>query len=339
MTANDSCNYLFLNKYLYTAFTSALLLLPALTHAQPPSTLAQLLPQRPILMIVPNAAGGPSDYIARVIVPRLSEAARQNIVVDNRASANGLTATEYAARGTPNGSVLAVGNTGTHAINATLYKKPPYDPVRDFAPVSLVVSSNLVVVINAKSSIANFRDFVAYAKKNPGTVNLAIAGATGEIATNAIKLVAGVDMNNVPYKGGVPAMIAVMSGEIHATVTTSAGAITQVESGKLRAIAVTGARRDVKYPGVPTVAESGYEGYAIDMWFGIFAPAKTPPRVVQAYHREIARIVALPEVRDKLLAQGYEILNHSPEQFAEVVKRDTDKYRKIILESKMQQIE
>ena len=290
-------------------------------------------------MIVPNAAGGPADYIARVIVPKLSEATGQNIVVDNRASANGLTATEYAARATPNGSVLAVGNTGTHAINATLYKKPPYDPVRDFAPVAAVVSSNLVMVINAKSPIANFRDFIAYAKKTPATVNLDIAGATGEIATNALKLAAGIEINNIPYKGGVPAMIAVMSGEIHATITTSAGAITQVESGKLRAIGVTGTRRDVKYPGVPTFVESGVEGYAIDMWFGVFAPAKTPPLIVQAYHREITRIIALPEVRERLLAQGYDILDSSPEQFTALVKRDTDKYRKIIVDSKMQQLE
>ena len=331
--------YLFLNNYFYFACASALLLAAPLALAQTNNALAQLLPQRPILMIVPNAAGGPSDYIARVIVPKLSEATGQNIVVDNRASANGLTATEYAARATPNGSVLAVGNTGTHAINATLYKKPPYDPVRDFAPVAAVVSSNLVLVINARSPLANFRDFIALANKHPGTVNLGIAGATGEIATNALKLAAGIDINNVPYKGGVPAMIAVMSGEIHATITTSAGAITQVESGKLRAIGVTGVRRDVKYPGVPTFMESGVEGYAIDMWFGLFAPAKTPPRIVQAYHREIARIVALPEIKERLLAQGYEILDSTPEQFAAVVKRDTDKYRKIIVDSKMQQLE
>lgn len=315
-----------------------LLFAPA-AGAQTGAELRQLLPPRPVLFIVPNAPGGPNDIVARVLAPRLSEVLQQNIVVDNRASANGLTGTDYAAKATPNGSILSVGNSGTHAINGALYKKPPYDPVRDFAPVAPVMTGGLVLGITAKLPAQNFREFIAYARANPGKVNAAIAGATGEIATNAINMLTGAGFNNVPYKGGVPAALAVSSGESQIVLTNPSGVQPHIDAGRMRAIAVTGARRESALPNVPTVAESGLDGFAVEMWTGVFLPSRTPPRIVQAWAREINRVAALPEIRDRLTGLGYQMLSGTPEEFAATVKRDAERYRKIIIDSKMQQLE
>ena len=330
--------HLFLNNFLPCSCASILLLTALGVFAQT-SELAQMLPQRPVLIVVPNAAGGPNDIVARALAPRLSEVIKQNIVVDNRSSANGLIGTDYAAKATPNGSVLSVGNSGTHAVNGSLYKNPPYDPVRDFAAVAPVMTGGLVLAIFSKMPVQNFKEFIAYAKAQPGKVNAAIAGATGEIATNAITLMTGANFNSVPYKGGIPAVIAVAAGESHMVLTNPSGVQPQIDSGRLRAIGVTGARRELTLPNVPTLAESGLDGYVVEMWTGVFLPAKTPSKIVQAYSKEINRIAALPEVKDRLTALGYEVIHGTPEQFGAMVKRDAEHYRKVIIESKMQQLE
>ncbi len=328
-------NYLFLNTILSTAAT-AILAVPA-ANAQI-SDLAQLLPQRPVLIVVPNAAGGPSDIVARLIAPRLADVVKQNFIVDNRASANGVTGTDYVAKATPNGTFLSIGNPGTHAINGALYKKPLYDPVRDFAPVAPVMTGGLVLAIFSKLPPQNFKEFIAYTKSQGGKVNAAIAGATGEIATNAIKLMMGAPMNNVPYKGGIPAVIAVAAGESHMVLTNPSGVQPQIDSGRLRAIAVTGTKREPSLPNVPTFVESGFD-FSVDFWTGVFLPAQTPPKIVQAYAREINRIILLPEVKDRLTGIGYQMTSATPEAFAAMVKRDAERYRKIIIDSKMQLLE
>ena len=313
-------------------------LLPAAGWAQnaaPP--LAQLLPPRPLQIVVANAAGGPADFIARVISPKLSESLRQSVVVDNRPSANGVVAGEFVARAAADGSVIAVGNSGTHAINYSLYKKPTYDPVRDFAAITEIVNGSLVLVAHPRVPANSVRELIAEAKKAPGKFNIAIAGATGEVAGNAFKLKAGIVLNNVPYKGGAPAVIAVMSDESQLVLTNLSGVATQVEAGKLKILGVTGTRRDAQLPNVPTFSESGLDGYEVEMWYGLFAPAKTPAAIVQALQREVARIVAIPDIREKFVTGGYEVVATTPEQFAERVRRDTEKYRRIIVESGMQQ--
>ena len=328
-------NYLFLNTFLIFA-SIAPWTIPA-AHAQT-SELAQLLPQRPVLVVVPNAAGGPSDIAARLIAPRLAEVVKQNFIVDNRASANGVIGTDYVAKATPNGTFLSVGNTGTHAINGSLYKKPLYDPVRDFTAVAPVMTGGLVLAIYSKLPAQNFKEFIAYTKAQQGKVNAAIAGATGEIATNAIKMMTGANMNNVPYKGGIPAVIAVSAGESHMVLTNPSGVAPQIDSGRLRAIAVTGAKRETALPNVPTLLESGMD-FSVDFWTGIFLPSQTPAKIVQAYSREISRITALPEVQSRLTGIGYLMMPETPAQFAAMVKRDAERFRKIIIESKMQQLE
>ena len=298
---------------------------------------AQGLPGKPVQIIVPNAPGGGPDLIARLLAPRLAETIKQSVVVDNRASNNGIVGSEFGARGAPDGSVITVGNAGTHAINATLYKKLPYDPLRDFVAVSEVANAPMALVTSGKLPANSLREFIAEAKKAQGRFNIAVAGATGEIAGNALKMMAQVEMNNVNYKGGVPAVIAVIANEAQMTLTNYTAVAAQVESGRLKLLAVTSAQRATQLPNVPTVAESGLDGYDFNLWYGLFVPAKTPPATVQALYREVARIVALPEVRERLVATGHEVIGSTPEQFGEKVRRDVEKFRKIILESGMQQ--
>jgi tripartite-type tricarboxylate transporter receptor subunit TctC len=297
------------------------------------------LPNKTVQIIVPNAPGAGNDLIARLIAPKLSESIKQNVVVDNRPSANGVVGTELVARAAADGSVLGVGNAGTHAANASLYRKLNYDPVRDFAAVSELATTSLVIASNPIVPAKSVKELIALARKSPGKLNAAIAGATGEIATNALKLQARVDMKNIPYKGGAPALIAIVSGESDFTMTNYAAVASLAKAGKLRIIGVTGARRNPEIPDVPTVAESGLEGYAVEMWYGLFAPAKTPPATVQALYKEVSRILKLPDVRERLVATGHEVVASTPEQFSEKQKREVERFRKIIIESGMQQID
>lgn len=309
----------------------------ALVIMMPGVTLAQWQPTRPVQLILPNAPGGGPDFIARLIAPKLSEFGKQNIVVDNRASNNGVVGTEMAARGAPDGTSMIIGNSGTHAINASLYRKLPYDPVRDFAAVTEIASPTLVLLTHPSVPARSVRELVALAKQSPGKLNFAIAGATGEIAGNALKLQAGLDIKNIPYRGGGPAIVALMSGETDVLFTNYLAVESHVATGRLRLLGTTSAKRSARLPQVPTIAEGGLEGYTIEMWYGLFMPAKTPASVVQSVSRETGRIVALPEVRDKLESTGHTVNTSTPEQFSEKVRFEVDKFRKIILASKMQQ--
>jgi tripartite-type tricarboxylate transporter receptor subunit TctC len=308
----------------------ALLLHPAIVLGQ-----GAVLPTRTVQIIVPNAPGGGPDTIARLIAPRLAEVIRQNVIVENRASANGIVGTEYAAKAAADGSVIAMGNAGTHAINATLYRKLPYDPVRDFAAITEVASAPLVIVAHPTVPAKSVKELIALGKRTPGKLNIAVAGATGEIAGNALKLQGGFDMKNVPFKGGVPATISVIAGDTDLTMTNYVAVAQQVGAGRLKVLGVTSARRSPLLPNVPTVAESGLAGYDHQLWYGMLVPAKTPAPVVQGLYREVSRIVVVPEVRERLVATGHDVVNSTPEQFSEKIRREVEKYRKLIIESGM----
>ena len=310
---------------------AALAIFPATSTGQSP-----VLPSKPVLIIVPNAPGGGPDLIARLIAAKLAEALRQNVIVENRASANGIVGTEFAAKAVADGSVIAMGNAGTHAINATLYRKLPYDPVRDFAAVSEVASAPLVIVAHPAVPAKSIRELIALGKRMPGKLNIAVAGATGELAGNELKLQGGFDMKNIPFKGGVPATVSVMSGETDLTMTNYVAVAKQVEAGKLRMLGVTSARRSALLPDVPTVAENGLDGYDHQLWYGMFVPARTPAPVVQALYLEVSRIIGMPEVRERLVATGHSVIGSTPEQFSDKVRREVEKFRKLILESGMQ---
>jgi tripartite-type tricarboxylate transporter receptor subunit TctC len=320
-----------LDRAVAVSFAALFALLPPLVVAQP------AYPDKPVRMIVPTAPGAGQDIVNRLIGQKLSEAWGQPVVVDNRPGANGVVASELVARAAPDGYVISCGNSGTHAINATLYRKLSYDPVRDFTPVTEMVATSLLMVASPRVAANSIKELIAEAKAAPGKLNIAVVGATGEIAGNAFKLQAGINLTNILYKGGAPGTIALLSGESHLMLTTYAAVAPQVEQGKLKLLGATGSQRVPQVPNVPTFAENGLDGYEIEIWYGLFVPARTPAAVVQTVQRTLARAVTIPEVKERLTGGGYNIVASTPEQFARRVKREVEKYRKIILESGMQQ--
>jgi tripartite-type tricarboxylate transporter receptor subunit TctC len=290
---------------------------------------------KPLTIVAPTAPGGLNDIIPRLLSVKLSESLRQNVVVENRPSANGVVAADYVARAVPDGSIIGVGNSGTHAVNATLYKKLPYDPVRDFAPITQFAENGLVIVSHPAVPANTVAELIALAKQRKGVLNAAIAGATGEVATNALKLQAGIDVTNVPYKGGPPAIFAIISGEVDLTITSYATVIQQVKAGKLKVLGVTSTNRFALLPNVPTVAESGLPGFEIIMWYGLFAPARTPENIVRRLRDEVVKGLDAPDIRQRLLAENCDIIGSTPQEFGAKVKRDVEKFRKVILESGM----
>jgi tripartite-type tricarboxylate transporter receptor subunit TctC len=310
---------------------AALILLPAPAPAQEPAF------PRQMRIVAASVGGTGPDFIARLIAPRLGEAVRQSVIVENRPSANGIAAAVYVAKAAPDGSVTMMGNAGTHAINAALYRKLEYDPVTDFAAITEIASIPLALVIHPSVPARSVRDLVALARKSPGKLNVAIAGAAGELMGNALKLQAKIDMTNIPYKGGAVAAIAVMSGEADMVFTSYVVIAPHVESGRLRVLGVSSAERMPQLPRVPTIAEQGLPGYEHEQWYALFAPAKTPAPLVQALHKEVTHIVHLPDVNEKLLATGHRVVAGSPQQLSDKVKREIDKTRRIMRDSGMQQ--
>ena len=289
--------------------------------------------QRPVRVLVPSPPGGPSDTQMRLVMPKMSEVLGHTFVIDNRASSNGVLSSEIGARANPDGSTLTVGNSGTHAVNATLYMKLPYDPVRDFAPVSLFSTTGMVVAANPRLPGSKLQDLVEFAKKQPGKVTVAIAGATGQLAGDALWSRLQVQMNNVPYKGSAPSELSVLAGETQISLLTPLATVKHIEAGKMKAYAITSVQRHPMLPNVPTAMEQGLPGYSVEYWNGLFAPAKTPRQLVQALNKAVVQALQVPEVKERFEALGFVIVGNSPEEFAQVVKTDVEKYRKIILDS------
>jgi tripartite-type tricarboxylate transporter receptor subunit TctC len=229
-----------------------------------------------------------------------------------------------------------MGNSGTHAINAALYRKLPYDPQRDFVPVSLVTSSGLVLVANPKLAAGSFKDFVALARKAPSRLNIGVPGATGQLTGEALKAQTQIALNNVPYKGSAPTEIAVLSGEVDVSLLTPTAVAAHVGAGKMKAFGVTSAKRMALLPNVPTIAESGIDGFDFEIWHGLFAPARTPETIVRTLQRHVAAIVEIPQIRDRLITQGFEVVASTPDQFASVIAREVPKYRKIVADAGIQ---
>jgi len=294
---------------------------------------AQGLGNRPLRVVVGVPPGGPSDTAIRLIAPKMGEALGQPIVVDNRPGSNGVAGTEIASRATPDGLTFAVGNSGTHAINASLYRKLPYDPIRDFAPITQMVTSGMVLATSLKLQASTFNDLVALAKKQPGKINIGIAGATGQLAGDALWSLTGVKMSNVHYKGSSPAEIALLSGEIDLVLLTPLASMQHINSGRLKALGITSAQRSPLLPKVATVAELGVQGYSYEIWHGIFAPAKTPDRVIRAANQAAVAALNAPEIKERFNTLGFTVIGNTPEEFAAVIKREVEKYRKVIAES------
>jgi tripartite-type tricarboxylate transporter receptor subunit TctC len=298
-----------------------------------PAWTAQAQTQRPVRVLVPSAPAGPSDVQIRLLVPKMSEIVGQTFLVDNRASANGVLCGELGAQANPDGYTLVVGNSGTHAVNATLYRKLPYDPVRDFAPITLFSTTGMVLAANPRLPGGTLQDLVEYAKKNPGKTNIAIAGATGQLAGDALWSRLHVQMNNVNYKGSAPSEMAVLAGESQLSLLTPLASAKHIEAGKMKAYGITSAQRHPLLPNVPTVAEQGVSGYAMEYWNGLFAPAKTPPAVIRQMNKAAVAALNAPDVKERFAQLGLVIVGNTPEEFAHVVNGDVAKFRKVIIDS------
>ena len=294
---------------------------------------AQGVSGRPVRVLVAAAPGGPSDTAIRLILPKLSEGLKQPLVVDNRGGANGVAGTDIAAKATPDGYTLAVGNSGTHAINASLYRKLPYDPVRDFTPIVQMVTSGMVVVANPKVGAGSLTDFIALARKQPGKLNVGIAGATGELSGDALWALTQLKMNNVRYKGSAPTELAILGGEVDVALLTPLAVRQHIQAGKLRAYGITSVQRSPVLPDVPTIGEQGVQDYDFQIWHGVFAPRGTPDKVIRAVNREAVRALNAADVKERFAMLGFVVIGNTPQEFAAVVKSEVAKFRKVIKES------
>jgi tripartite-type tricarboxylate transporter receptor subunit TctC len=299
------------------------------------SALGQTYPSRPLRIVVPFPPGGGTDIGTRIVAQKLQEAWGQAVVVENKPGAAGIVGTELTARSAPDGYTFMMGNIGTHAINVSLYKKLSYDPVKDFAPVSMVADLPLLLLVHPSVPANTVKELIALAKSQPGKLNFSSSGAGGSmhVAAELFKSMAGVDMVHIPYKGGAPAVADLISGQVALSFSTVLETIQHVKAGKVRALAVTNDHRSIALPDLPTIAEAGLPGYQSISWLALFAPAGTPKDIVNKVSAETVRILKLPDVKERLLAQGAEPIGSTPEQLAAILAADLAKYAKVIRES------
>lgn len=294
-------------------------------------------PSKPVRIVVPFAPGGTTDILARVLAPELTKVFGQPFVVDNKAGAGGNIGAEIVAKSAGDGYTLLMGTVGTHGINKSLYSKLPYDPQKDFAPVTLVAGVPNVMVMNTKRAqelgIASVADFVRYAKANPGRLNMASSGngTSIHLAGELFKSRTGVFMTHIPYRGSGPAMKDMIGGQMDVMFDNLPSAMPHIQSGSLKAFAVTSAVRSAALPDLPTVAEAGaLPGFEASSWFGLLAPAGTPPDIVNRLQQETAKALALPAVKERLLAQGAIPGGQSPAEFARQIDSEITKWAAVV---------
>ena len=296
---------------------------------------AQAYPNKPITMIVPFSAGGTTDILARIVGQALTAELGQSVIIDNRAGAGGNIGGQLAARAPADGYTLFMGTVGTHAINEALYKKMPFDPIKDFAPLSRVANVPNLLVAHPAQPFKTVPEMIAYAKANPGKINFGSSGSGSSIHLSGelFKSMAKVDMVHIPYKGSAPAVNDLLGNQIAIMFDNMPSAIQHVRAGKLRAIAVTTAKRSPELPDVPTIAEAGVPGYEATSWFGLFAPAATPAPIVAQLNKAIVKVLNQPDVKQKIAAQGGDVVAETPAQFAAFIKAETAKWGKVVKES------
>lgn len=303
----------------------------------PGAASAQSYPSKPIRLIVPFAAGGGNDNVARLVGKRLADGLRQAVVVDNRPGAGGVLGAELAAKSAPDGYTLFLGGVGSHAINPNLVKNLPYDPIGDFAPVILLAQAPLVLVVHPSVPARSIAEFVAYARKSPGRLNFASNGngSSSQLAAVMFDSMAGVDMVHVPYKGLSPALADLLSGEVQVMFSSVVAIVPHIKAGKVRALAVTGKERLALLPELPTLAEAGLKGYEASSWYGILAPAGTPRDIVLKLNAELSKALEQPDVRKSLVAEGAEPKGGTPEAFAAHIRAEKERLGKVIREAKI----
>ena len=295
---------------------------------------AQSYPSKPIRIIVPFPPGGISDVMSRVFGQKFTDAWNQPVIVENRAGAGGNIGTEIVAKSPPDGYTLVMGSIGTHAVNVSLFSKLPYDPVRDFAPIALVIEADGLLVLHPSVPVKTVRDLIALARARPGQLVYASAGngTAAHLAGELFKSMAKIDLVHIPYKGNVPAITDLVGGQSSMLFATLPTVLPLAKAGKLHALAVTGAQRNPAVPDVPTMADT-LPGFEVTNWIALFAPAGTPADIVAKLNAEIMRIMRLPDVQSRLANEGAKFTPNTPNEFAAFVKSEITKWGKVIKDS------
>lgn len=295
-------------------------------------TWAQDYPNRAVKLIVPFPPGGGTDILARPIAQKLSELWGQPVVVDNRGGAGGNLGTRLAAEAPPDGYTLILGVQGTHAVNQSLYSNPGFDATRDFAAITQIANTPNILVVHPSVPATSVSQLIALARQKPGGLNYATPGngTPSHLATEMFKTMADVNLVHVPYKGSGPALTDMLGGQTQLWIANAPVVLPHIKTGKLRALATTSAKRPAIAPDVPTLAEAGLKDYEADTWYGLFAPARTPPAVLDKIHADIVKVLNLPEIRETFAAQGAEIVANSQAEFTRKVREDVAKWRKVV---------
>jgi tripartite-type tricarboxylate transporter receptor subunit TctC len=299
------------------------------------SGLGHAFPEKPVRFVIGFTPGGPSDILARAVAQKLNERWGQQVVVENRPGAGGNIAAEAVAKSAPDGHTWLLGNNSILATNHALYRKLAYDPVKDFAPVALVAVQPNILVVHPEVQAKTVSDLVLLAKQNPGKLNYASsgAGAAAHLAGELFKTMAGVDIVHVPYKGAQPALTDVVAGQVQLMFATSASVIPYMKNGRLRALAVTTARRSPSVPELPTIAEAGLPGFEATTWHGVVVAAATPAALVQRLNQDINAVLKEKDLNERLSGLGAEVLTGTPREFADYIAREIPKWTKVVKDS------
>jgi tripartite-type tricarboxylate transporter receptor subunit TctC len=296
---------------------------------------AQQYPQRSIRLVLGFAPGGASDTMARALATKLSEGLGQSVVIDNRPGAGGNIAAEIVAKSNPDGYTMLLGNNGILSINISLYERPGFHPLKDFAPVVLAASQPNILAVHPSVPAKSVKELIALGKAKPGFLNYASSGGgtSPHLAAELFKRMAGVDLVIIPFKGGGPAVIAVISGQCHFIFATSLSVQPHVKSGKVRALAVTTPKRSPTFPELPTVSEAGVPGFEVTTWHGFVVPARTPQPIVTRLNTEFNKVFQQPDIRDRLTTLGSEIIGGAPKDLTDLIKKEIPVWAKVIKES------
>jgi len=312
---------------------AATLWVPAVcAAAAAPSDDAARYPERPIRLLVGFAPGGGTDTTARAIAQRLGGALGQQVVIDNRPGAAGNIATEIVARSSPDGYTLLMGTIAALAINPTLFGNLPFDPIKDFAPITQAVNSTNVLVVHPSVKANNVKELIALAKATPDKILYGSSGVggAGHLAGELFCTLGGVKMVHVPYKGGGPVMVDLLAGQVHSVFATAATAIPHIKTGKIRPLGVTTLKRAGMLPDIPTIAEQGLKGFDANNWYGLLAPAKTPRAIVDKLNAEVVKVLNMPEIKQYLFSQGLDPAPTTPEEFGAYVKSEMSKWATVV---------
>ena len=313
-----------------TLLATAFITLPLTALSTSSALAAETFPTKPVRMLVGFAPGGGTDTAARAIAAKLSERLGQTVVIDNRPGAAGNIATELTVNAVPDGHTLLLGSIASFSINPSLYKKLPFDPLKDLAPLTRVADSTNILVTHASANAKTVKELIAQAKAKPLNAGSSGIGGTGHLAIELFNIQTGVKITHVPYKGGGPAIIDLLAGNIHMIFATAASAVQHVKAGKINALGVTTVKRWSILPEVPTIAEAGVAGFEANNWYGYMVPLKTPQPIVNQLNKEITAILVLPDVKDFLFRQGMDVAPSTPADFAKYIQSEAVKWEKVI---------